>query len=190
MPEINEKLHLLLQETIYVIDAAPPPPEAKSYQMPEPALTEAAEPPVTYVTKEQAPQKAPLPVHGNANAQVLVVINDPTHDFLAPGDAAFLQEILKAIKITMAHVAVVNVAIYKADAHDVSNLFDNCNKVLAFQSVDFLKGQLPIDGQQPYFVQEVNGTQVIMADGLEQIREDRNKKLKLWTSLKEVFLNS
>lgn len=142
------------------------------------APTMAAEPKADYGTQP--------PILGNAAADVLVLVDAPDFDFIEPGDQAFLQDILKAIKLSFEGISLVNTARLKEE--HFSYLQQMAYKKVILFGADKSGGKLISATQNPYIIGSHEGRKTLKAEELQSIRADRNKKVNLWNALKELFL--
>lgn len=176
------------EEEVYKIDAVneantgssaaeTAPASAENNRKESPAAVE--EPAADYATSKPA-------ILGNPSSAILILLHAPEHDFIEPGDHGFLQDILKAIKLSLDEVAVVNTARIK-DEHITYLQEDSFDKVILFGE-DKSGGRLITHPQNPYIIGKHEGRKTLKAEELQLIRSDRNKKVNLWNALKELFL--
>ena len=151
----------------------------------------AAPEPVLEVTRETAPEPAPLtpatpvlrkPATPQIGQKVLILVDEE----MRPSDLLFLEKILKAVHIDIDGVDLLNV-------HGTSNV--NFSELLQGKyihhfftfGVPFSRINLDIlmDRYQPI---RFDGITFLMADPLPAIETDVVLKKKLWEALKKVFL--
>ena len=123
------------------------------------------------ITDEQSQQK-PTFMGGNSQG-ILIVVSNPTTDFLSSEEDKLLQKILLSVELTYNDVAIVNVP------------------KLSFEAIDFkkvLSFGVPHSPQTNYYqVEEIEGKHMLLVDSLSEIAQDRNKKKRLWQHLQLLF---
>ena len=172
-------------DELYLIDPVSASPQTSSGTNADAPSKEADASTVTPVAQEAAAAEIP-PITGDVDSTVLLMVTEPAHEWLEPGDQAFLQEILKAIKLSYDQVALVNLQ------HVETKHFDwlrgkGFGKVVLFGDDARAGGMVPA-GQRPYMTAGHQSATILCAEPLSAIRADRNKKVALWNALKELFL--
>lgn len=165
-------------EEIYQIDAAQAKSTPESAETGPGVIAEAQQESVTLGTPPEA--------QGSLESKVLVLVSEADHTFAEPGDLTFLQDILKAIKLSINEVALVNVKRCTPDQlHYLSG--SPFEQVILFGAVQVEDALFP-EHQSNYIIHKREQKAYLRAEGLEAIRLDRNKKMSLWNALKELFL--
>jgi hypothetical protein len=131
----------------------------------------------------------PLPAEiaylGKNGRNIAVLVSSPDTLYLPDNELDFLMGILTACKLTMADIALVNMAQMK----EVN--YKALEKALLAEKI-FLFGPGPDELQLPiafphYQVQRYNNQVYLAAPTLKQLQADKMEKSKLWTCLKQIF---
>ncbi|MEY2918335.1 MAG: hypothetical protein RIS73_2049 [Bacteroidota bacterium] len=123
---------------------------------------------------------------GTNQKQIAIIVDNEKTIYLPDEELNFLLGILSACKLSMADVALVNIAknntlIYTDIAQQL-----NAEKILLF-AVTPAQLQLPL--QFPHYqIQKFNTQVYLSAPSLQLIEEDKAEKTKLWNCLKQIFL--
>jgi hypothetical protein len=127
----------------------------------------------------------PLSTLGNNIQHILIIVESTEALYLPDDELNFLLGILSACKLTMADVAILNIA---------NNPNVNYTSLKAELSPGklFLFGVSPQDIGLPldfpkYQVQRFNNQIYLAAPALAVFRDDKEEKTKLWNSLKVIF---
>lgn len=125
---------------------------------------------------------------GENRKQITVIVNEPDAAYLHEDDLNFLINILKACQLTLADIAIVNVA-EKNITYSTIKAQLNAFYILLFD-VDPSEIRLPFI--VPAFqVQKYDGSTIMLSPSLKKInqanQEGKLLKTKLWMSLKQVF---
>ena len=122
---------------------------------------------------------------GNNQKQVVIIVNNATTIYLPDEELSFLMGILNACKLSMADVALVNIA--KTGAVNYTEIQQELNAVtLLLFGVMPLQLQLPLQFPN-YQIQKFNNQVYLAAPALNTIAADKAEKTKLWNCLKEIF---
>jgi hypothetical protein len=126
-----------------------------------------------------------LNILGKNKKNILILVNNEEDVYLPDEELNFLLGILSACRLTMEDVGILN---FKK------------NKEITYKSIAsklpaeivFLFGVTPESIQLPlgfpyYQVQQYNNQTYLSAPLLSAIKEDKNEKAKLWSSLKIIF---
>ncbi len=173
----------------------------------EPAVPPVAPPIATVITKaapeEKLPEAAPaittpeLPaaeetsekpfirsLGGNAR-RVLVVVQREKEAFLPDGELKFLTSVLKACGLSVADIALVNLASVENKAYGPLTEHFGSRQVLLF---DVTPGQMgmPINFP-PFQVQTFKEIKWVHAPALHLVEADVAQKKSLWAALKNLF---
>jgi hypothetical protein len=177
--------------------------EAQPVSRPMPAAEEKAEPkPVVSIPEAKIPVResetpAPAPTAnqkpetrnpkllGNNGRHVLILVNHPSLPIIPDGELAFLSNILSACRLSLADVAITNVA--GMDGTAISGLMDSlqAKSVLLF-GITPLEAGLPLNF--PHFqLQAFNKRTYLHSPVLPDLENDKVLKGKLWASLRNLF---
>lgn len=125
-----------------------------------------------YLIRDGMSQQKPVFMGGNSQG-ILIVVSNPTTDFLSSEEDKLLQKILLSVELTYNDVAIVNVSKSSFEAIDFK-------KALSFGA--------PHSPQTNYYqLEEIEGKQWLLVDSLSEIAQDRNKKKRLWQHLQLLF---
>lgn len=120
---------------------------------------------------------------GDNQKQITILVNNKEVPFLNDGEFNFLTSILTACKLSIADVAIVNLASNNNPEELTTEL--NSKIVLLFE-VTPAEINLPINF--PHFqVQQFNKRTYLYAPAFSIIENDKAVKIKLWQSLKTIF---
>jgi hypothetical protein len=122
---------------------------------------------------------------GKNGRHIALLVHSPETLYLPDNELDFLMGILTACKLTMADIALVNMARNKGVDYKTIEQSLGAEKV-------FLFGPEPADLQLPlsfphYQVQRYNNQVYLAAPPLLQLQADKMEKSKLWTCLKQIF---
>lgn len=141
-------------------------------------------------TKVQAKVKEPVKKAGKNylgdNLQRVVIASEYAHAVFIPEESLdFLTTILAACNLSLADVAILNLHdMEPAEAHSLITSL-NAEKLLLF-GVETTRAGLPVRFPH-YQKQVVNQLTCLSAPMLEEIGQTKEKKGKLWASLKILF---
>jgi hypothetical protein len=190
-----EELKSLIEEELYLI---PEDREAILAQLENsPAETSEVEnsvsmPAQTYQTESSAEAKAgppieleeltvePIPIRGDFSKGVLILHEEKE---LMPELMDMLTKMIKACGHSMSEVGIVSsAALENRSMAEFQNL--NAHTVLKFGRIKH-----PVNGisSSRYEVFSDDETEYLFADSLSEISQDKNLKVKLWTSLQVLF---
>ena len=156
----------------------PPTPEPVAQPTPVVATSEPVLPPVDPSDLPRPPLPAPSPPPFRRETIVLV-------DRPKPEDLALLENILKAVSLTLADVDLLD--LQKLKGQDFKPLLESktAHQVISF-GVGLKKLNLDLV-LVPYRIQPVEGIQFLLADPLAQLHTDKAKKRALWINLQVLF---
>lgn len=124
---------------------------------------------------------------GNHEKRVVVLVNSPDNAYLPDESLTFLLDILSACKLSMADIALLNLAKDPSITDQIIAERLGPLKMLLF-GIDPLSIGMPL--QFPHYqVQSFSNRVYLSAPRLEILKSDKDEKLKLWTCLKKIFLN-
>lgn len=165
-PAEPQFLPFFLREPIYLVDE--PEPVVKS---PERTIPD-------------------LPCLGSPRNEVLIVVNEPNHEFLSAPDRAFLEKILQAVSLQIEDTVIVNghqFASYRQQDFSTDELLTPFG-----YSIAWVLGNAPDQWSlsshlEPYEISEVDDRQLLQSDPLSVIAGDVEKKGRLWKCLQVLF---
>ena len=178
MERVKEPAPATVPEPVSTIIA-----ETKETPATLPELTPAAEP-ATPVAAETSEKPFIRSLGGNAR-RVLVVVQKEKEAFLPDGELKFLTTILSACGLSIADIALVNLASVENKAYGPLTEHFSSRQVLLF---DVAPGQLgmPINFP-PFQVQTFKEIKYVHAPNLHLIEADVAQKKNLWAALKNLF---
>lgn len=186
MENNKQYLKFLFNEDIFVIKSDKKiaedskkytePPHTQEDQVEEPAPSNTDQ--ITDQPESQHHQEPQLAVSGDAESAVCIINFDSQHEFIAPEQKTFLENILKAVQLDINKVALINKA--KTD----HGLLEITHKIDAKTFLIFAD----TDAMNKYVISEEGGKQLLVADSLDSISNDKEKKKALWTNLQQLFL--
>ena len=123
---------------------------------------------------------------GNNANKIIILVNSTAAIYLPDEDLNFLLGILSACKLSMADIALVNVANNPAISYtEITGQF-KAKKIILFGTEPEAIG-LPL--QFPHYqIQQFNNQVYLSSVSLTELQADKEEKLKLWNCLKRIFL--
>jgi len=122
----------------------------------------------------------PIPIRGNFSKGVLILHEEET---LADEVMEMLMKMIKACGHSMSEVGMVaSSSLENRSMEEFQNL--NAHTVLKFGRIKHPINAIPARSYEVYSEKE---TEYLFADSLSEISEDKNLKVKLWTSLQVLF---
>ena len=147
-----------------------------------------------YIVDEPDPVPAdPLPLlphQGEGRQQVLVLVREAEHAFLAPEDQAFLNKVLSAVSLSADDILLVNWE--EASFHLQQGIaLDSLLPGLPYR-VCLVLGEVPAPWSLSNFFQlyEVNNQHekmLLQAETLGTLIHDVDKKVRFWKGLQQLF---
>lgn len=132
-----------------------------------------------------APSGAPLKFLGSNQKHVTVLVSEAESRFLNDQSFNFLTGILKACKLDMSDIALINIAQSGNLQYLTINDTTNPHTVLLF---GLSSGEIGLPMHFPEFqVQPFNGVTYLSAPSLDAVENDKTLKAGLWTCLKSIF---
>ena len=122
---------------------------------------------------------------GNNQKKIIILVNSEAAIYLPDDELNFLLGILTACKLSMADIALVNLA--KNPDFNYSFLTDQfkADKVFLF---GLNAGAIALPLEFPHYqVQQFNNQVYLSSVSLNEMQANKEEKLKLWTSLKKIF---
>jgi hypothetical protein len=150
-----------------------------------PAVKTAAKAASVPATPAAEQQPEPLRFLGKNQQKIVICVSYEGLAFIPDQQLEFLANILKACKLTLADVAIINLQqtgpltyqqLQQETQYRYLLLFGNEASILS----------LPVNFPG-YQVQAFNNCTYLSADPLELIEADKELKTRLWTSLKKIF---
>lgn len=129
-----------------------------------------------------------LPVRGNFEKKVLLIVDDPEDEVLNEPESEFLNKILKAVKLTEDDVKILNVH-HITDEQLPEVLFKFPFKVLISFGIN-TPALLETPNAIPYKIPKGQDKIRLLVDNLSSIEKDQQKKIKLWENLQLLFVRN
>ncbi|WP_138992403.1 hypothetical protein [Larkinella sp. C7] len=183
-PEIIVEQAVAELKTVVHLEPKPVQPEIiQSVQLVEPEM-----PLVASIEPEPVPApvpiiESPVPLPAAQKPKVLLLFDEE----LTPGELIFLENILKAIHLSLSDIDILNLAgSGLVDFHAVlenKTLHHFISFGVPFKTIHL---NIQMDRYQPI---RIFGITFLLADPLSAIEADSKLKRKLWEVLKKVFLD-
>jgi len=130
-----------------------------------------------------------LEYFGEFKKQLLILVEDNENAWLSESSKEFLENILKAIEHTYKDIALLNsgnpaLKRLKPNFQSIADYFD-FSKLIIFG--DLFNQVSDMKCPQKYHLYSKEGQTILLADSLDEIKNDIEKKKKLWEALKAVF---
>lgn len=147
-------------------------------------------PAVAIVQAEPAKQTTNTPEKnikslGENRKGIVILVRNPGITHLTDDDLSFLTGILNACKLTLADVAIVNLANHPGTGYEELGRFFS-SKIMLLFDIDPQSIRLPMVYPH-YQLLAFSGNTYLNAPSLKQLTGDKAEKMKLWTSLKRLF---
>ena len=122
---------------------------------------------------------------GNNEKKITLIVNYKNSKHLPDDELSFLSEILSACRLSMGDVAILNTNNY--NDLNYKKLFENMEpaKVILL-GVDPVQIQLPVVFPE-FQIQSFSKTSFLFSPPLQELRNDKILKSKLWVCLKQFF---
>lgn len=122
---------------------------------------------------------------GSNEKKITILVREENAVFLSDASLAFLTNILKACKLNLSDVAIIN--ILKNEVKDYPSVKNSTGAgVLLLFGVSPVEIQLPLNF--PYFqVQSYDHTTCLFVPDLKEVENDPSLKAQLWSGLQKVF---
>lgn len=171
----NSYLKYLITEPVYVIDGEDHVPSIQEIDSTESSNKLKEPSPALYKEK--------LNVKGDRNSEVLIVNIEPNDEFISTDQEAFLKNILAAVKLDIAQVAIINIS-------KIELPFIKVLEILTPKTILAFGAALPEELQaiDPYSISTYKNCKILKSDSLGEIALDKAKKKALWESLQQLFL--
>jgi hypothetical protein len=122
---------------------------------------------------------------GNNQKKITILVNSETAIYLPDDELNFLLGILTACKLTMADIALVNIAKNPDLVYSVLSEQLKAEKVFLF-GLNAATIELPL--QFPHYqVQQFNNQVYLSSVSLNEMQANKDEKMKLWNCLKKIF---
>jgi hypothetical protein len=138
--------------------------------------------PSTSSKKTSAPAKPGINFKGQNKKGVLWLVHEPAHTFLDDDDFEFLSQIVGACKMNMDDIALVNLAHVEQSVTEVVEALKP--SIVLLCGIEYQ--QLPFKLDE-YILYPHANRNYFLADRLQDLRNDKAKKSKLWLALKAMF---
>lgn len=136
-----------------------------------------------------APSKEPVKVFlGDNNKKITVLHTEPTAAFLTDEQFKLISGIITACKLSMADIALVNLAHQKMSFQEIKEQLQA--KFLILFDVNPTSIELPFT-IPPYQMQEYNNCKILVAASLQFMTAEtdavKKEKILLWNALRKMF---
>jgi hypothetical protein len=122
---------------------------------------------------------------GNNEKKITILVNSEAAIYLPDDELNFLLGILTACKLSMADIALVNVATNPGLVYSVLSQQLKPEKVFLF-GLNAATIELPL--QFPHYqVQQFNNQVYLSSVSLTEMQANKEEKMKLWACLKKIF---
>lgn len=118
---------------------------------------------------------------GENNKYILIVVKEPSFDFLKKDDLGFLLKILAAKKLELNDVAIINIEKYASLNFDNLKAFFACSKIITFGINPKI---LQIEGAVANKKSTFKETSILGTWELTKLQQDEKKKAIFWDELK------
>ncbi len=123
---------------------------------------------------------------GNNKRNILLLVDETEAVHLKEENLDFLTGILTACKLTIADIALLNIANKKKVEFEQLIQFYQPETIIFF-GINAEKLNSPVLQNNPYEIQKTNQINCLIASSLEQIAANVEEKKKLWACLKTIF---
>jgi DNA polymerase III psi subunit len=139
---------------------------------------------VDYVefTDSEALQKS-LCIKGNVNSELIVFYRTEDENALSEELSVMLSNMMKAVKINMDNVLMVDVK-YPLNFSNIHSITSFAKCIVFGVSLKHLGLQIT---SQPYTIMNFNGVEFLFAESLHIINGDKQRKVALWQLLQKFF---
>lgn len=122
---------------------------------------------------------------GQNRKHIIILVNDGENVYLPEASLNFLIGILSACGLNLEDTGIVNISRNKGINYRYFATELTAQKVLLF-GISPTQLELPLSF--PFYqLQQYNSVTYLSAPTLAQLNEDKAEKVKLWTSLKQLF---
>jgi len=137
------------------------------------------------INEEKAGKEIKISSLGENEQQILFLIKDADHKFLADEEMALLSNLIAACKLSMADIALVNFYFTPLTYSDFINHF-HPKKILLF---GVTTEELNLPFTIPFFqIQQFQQQLYLPAPSLKILLDNKDLKKELWISLQKLFL--
>ena len=140
------------------------------------------------VNQQKSTPSQPIKFLGDHLKKIMVIVHDENAVYLNEADLGLLSSILVACKLTLADIALVNLAQQPLSLHDILETLPSQYVLVFSLSGSALKIKLPANLYKPI---ELGETQLLFSGSLQSMQgADQNAKMeksKLWNALKLLF---
>lgn len=127
---------------------------------------------------------AAIPYAGKNLKKILILFQNKEGKDLPENQQVFLGKVLQAVNLNFDDIAMVNVNPLQHSDYALLSHFD----ALVWLSFGITHENLPIHPDFPFYeIIKTDDCSFLLADSLEAIENNRDKKVSLWNSLKALF---
>lgn len=173
----SNALPLFFTDTVYIVSEK---------QQPEISKKKAGSEETPAIKSQPAPTEplTSIPYEGKNLKKILLLFQNEQGKNLAESAQTFLGKVLQAVNLNFDDVALVNFSQLEPSAYAPLNQFD----ASVWLSFGVSHQNLPIHLDFPlYKIIKNNDVSFLLTDPLEEIEENRDKKVLLWNNLKTLF---
>lgn len=125
-----------------------------------------------------------IPYAGQNLKKILILFENKLGKELPVNEQDFLGKVLQAVNLSFDDVALVNIHLLEQTAYLLLSQFE----ASIWLSFGVVRDSLPVNANVPlYEIAKANKTSLLLADSLEEIERNRDKKVLLWNNLKILF---
>ncbi len=171
MDQQSELLKYIYQEDdIFIVDEQQ---EQVAKAIEKPLEVNSSSPPI-------ASEPEPITFFGENSRGILILVNDPTSEFLNTQDLNLLMKIIEAgLKFSKKDIALVN--IFKFPTSRVVQEISH-NNLISFGTIETISTDKPLNQ-----VIDFHGKKTLFSHQLSEISMDVEKKKELWKALQSMF---
>ncbi|UII20962.1 hypothetical protein [Fulvivirga ligni] len=126
----------------------------------------------------------PISIKGSNAKNVIIIVNEPEVEFISDSNEDFLGKILKAVKLDIKEVGLINAANNPGlNQHNSMDLEGSKFLLFGIESAKIFKDNFP-----HYQIIELESKQFLSGNSLSEIAKDSELKKLLWTALQKLFL--
>lgn len=185
--EDNSFLKFFITEPVYHIQGE----EIIQNKVEEPEMKISKPEPEPEIIKEEVPKEEikeeidqPIAIKGSNTKNVIIIVNEPEVEFISNSNEDFLGKILKAVKLDIKEVGLINAANNPGlNQHNSMDLEGSKFLLFGIESTKIFKDDFP-----HYQIIKLESKQFLSGNSLSEIAKDSELKKLLWTALQKLFL--
>ena len=131
-----------------------------------------------------------IPRWGRGRQEILILAREPEYEFLAPSDQTFLEKVLQAVSLASDDITLINTERLIELTQQGSSVDDLLATIPHRTGLVF--GEAPDQWSlggvlAPYVIEESDDRRWLLADPLNEIATNTDKKALLWKGLQQLF---